>query len=363
MTIKEEIKSMSELVGTIGAGVKSYNDRIAQLTDTVSELQKKMLLQGGAGPTGVSAEVKSMMDYFSGKTSDAEYKATAANTGAVLNGPNGGYLAVEEYTRKVITKMVDDNPLIPEIDMYSISANIAGFPVEKDLPEANFVGEIDTVGDSKLSLAMANVPVKQMSVNIPMSRVLLNSSNVVDVEGYAIERTSKAIAHKMGKVILTGDGVNQPQGILNSKDLKTVKSGAAMSVTVDQLFAAAGAIPEEASANAKWYMSRQTFFTLAGVFGKDSSYINMGLGESMPRSIFGYPVVLCGDMPAFASGSKSILFGDMKAAYKGVQSGPLEFLRDPYSSSAQNVVNLRYWANFGGALVQPEAIIGIKTGA
>lgn len=358
--IKAEIKSMSELVGSIGQGVKSYNDRISQLTDAVSELQKKSMF-GGEKAVGVTPEMKSMLEYISG--TQPEFKATAANTGAVLNGPNGGYLAVEEYTKKVFEKMIDDNPLMPEIDMYNISANIAGFPVERDIPEANFIGELDNVSDSKVNIAMVNVPVKLMAVNVPLTRVLLNSSNVVDIETYAINRTSKAISTKMGKVILNGDGVNQPQGILNSKDLTTVKSGSATSVTIDQLFAAVGKIPEEANANAKWFMSRQTFFAIAGIFGKDSSYINMGLGEGVPRSILGYPVVLCADMPALAAGSKSILFGDMHAAYKGVQSGPLEFLRDPYTSSAQSVVNLRYWANFGGALVQPEAIVGIKTGA
>lgn len=363
MDMNAEIKGISGTVAGIGEKVDSYKMQIKSLTDAVAEMQKKSALTGTAGGNVMSPEYKQMLEYIGGRADVPGTKASASGTGAVLNGPNGGYLAVEEYANKVITKMIDENPLLPEIEMFNISANIMGLPVERGIPSASFLGELDKVSDSNLNLTMVNIPVKQMAVKIPLSRVLLRSANIVNVEQYAIERTSKAIAHKMGQVILNGDGVTQPQGILNAKDLKTVKSGAAASVTSDQLFAAVGSIPEEANANAKWFMSRKTFFDIAGVLGKDSNFINMGWGESVPKTLFGYPVVLCGDMPNLAAGSKSILFGDMRAAYKGVQSGPLEFLRDEYTSADQNTVNMRYWTGLGGALVQPEAIIAVKTGA
>lgn len=63
----------------------------------------------------------------------------------------------------------------------------------------------------------------------------------------------------------------------------------------DAIFDIIAGVPEEALDNAKWYLSMDTFMAIAKSFGKDSSYCNMPLGNGVPASIMGYPVVICAD--------------------------------------------------------------------
>lgn len=245
----------------------------------------------------------------------------------------------------------------------TINANIMGIPVEKARPTVTFQGELDAVTSSTAKLGMVHIPVRQASVKVPISRVLIQSSNLVDIESYTAGAVSKAVADKLGEVIIKGDGVNQPSGIINAAGLKTIKSGASTGVTTDALFDIVGALPEAADANAKWVMKKSTFFEIASVFGDDSSYVHMGLGSGVPRSLLGYPVVFCSAMPNLGTDNNvAALFGDMKS-YKAVQTGGLEYLRDQYTDADQGVVNMRYWTNLGGALVQKDGIIGMKVGA
>lgn len=357
----QEIKSINDMAVKMDERLVGYGQRFEKIEGAISDLQKSAAY-GSVGGATVSPEVKSMIDYMAGRTNEVK-AAAAATTGAVLNPVNGGYLAVEEYANRVIEKVIDGNPLAQEVEMFNINANILGVPVERELPEATFIGELQAVNPSTPKLGMVNIPVKQLACKVPLTRVLLQSSNVVDVEAYTMNRVSKAISDKLGKVILEGDGVNQPQGILGSKALATVKSGASKGFTEDQLFEAMGKIPEAVDGNAKWFMNKRTFFQIAGIVGKDSNYVHMGLSQGIPRSLFGYPVVLCDSMPAVADGSTSVIFGDMRTAYKAVQAGGLEYFRDPYTDSDQGVVNMRFWTGLGGALVRPEAIVGIKVGA
>lgn len=357
-----EVKSIGESVKGLGAGLEKHQADMAEVKSAIADLQRRAAYGGAPSGRVVCDGVKSMIDYMAGRT--AEVKAvTAAGVEAVLNPVNGGYLAVEEYVKGVVEMMAEGNPLMGEVDLQSVNANILGVPVEKDRPAVTFQGEIDMTPASTVKVGMVHIPVRQASTAVPLSRALIQGANLVDIEAYTAKAVANAFADKMGEVILTGDGVNQPSGIINNKSLKTVKSGASKGVNVDSLFDVVGALPEQADANAKWFMKKSTFFKIAGALGKDSSYVHMGLSQDIPRSLLGYPVVFCGAMPNMdTDGNIAALFGDMKS-YKAVQAGGIEYLRDPYSDAAQGVVNMRYWTGLGGALVQKDGIIGMKVGA
>lgn len=357
-----EIKGIGESVKGFDAGLTKIQAEVTDIKGAVADLQRKAAYGVPTSGKQVCEGVKSMIDYMAGRTNEVK-AASAAGTEAVLNPVNGGYLAVEEYAKEVVELMVDGNPLMSEVDFRTIGANILGLPVEKARPTVTFQGELDTTPPSTVKVGMVHIPIKQASTKVPVSRVLIQSSNLVDIESYTAQSVAKSYADKMGEVILTGDGVNQPSGILNAPGLVTIKSGASKGVTTDALFDIVGALPEKADANAKWFMKKSTFFKIANTFGKDSSYVHMGLSQDVPRSLLGYPVVFCSAMPDLATDGKvSALFGDMKS-YKAVQAGGLEYLRDPYTDSDNGIINMRYWTGLGGALVQKEGIIGMKVGA
>lgn len=373
-----EVKQIDEIavkVGDLGkkyeSGMKSATDRLDGLDGRMDALCKKMddmkaMQTAGSAPQSVSEEVKSLIQYMGGVINKGEVKkANPADTAAVLNPANGGVLAVEDYVRQVQLKMVNRNPVLNEVAHYTTTANILGIPVERGVPDAYFVGELQTATATKPKLGIVNLAVKQLTCRVPMSRVLLADSNLVSAETYAVGRTAEVMGWKEEKSIIAGDGVTQPEGIINNKTVikNAKKTGAASGVTRDALIEALMALPEDTDGNAKWLMSRSTFASVVNALGTNSVDIAYGYTRDIPRMLFGKPVVLCESMPALTQTAKpAIIVGDLRKGYASATNGGMEFLRDDYTGWADGVVYMNMWSQFGGVVVDPDAFVGLIPG-
>ena len=348
-----------EVLGKLTEFDAKYATSFDEVKSAIADIQKKQAFAHSVPQ--MDEDVKGMIDYFAGRT--REFKAVAAGTTATVAAPTqGGYLAPTLWDDKVSRKMFDDTPLLSEIDVLNIKAPVVGVAVETSLPGANWVGEIDARTSVTPGMGYKNLTIRQLTCKVPVSRLLLDTSNIENAESYIIERATKSMGIALGDAIINGSGSNQPSGILGDSGLVTQKSGKASALDTKNIIDLIGAIPNDAEPNAKFYMSRQTWAEVLKTFGTDSAFVGLGIKEGVGRSFFGYPVVLCGGMPAVASNNVPILFGDMKSAYKGAVVGGTEFLRDEYSDATNGVVNIHFYKNFGGSLVQPSALVGLKIG-
>lgn len=366
--MKEQMTGAVKKIDDLG---KKYQTEMTDMQNRMEAMKKsiedlKALKCAGPAPApGISEEMKSMIDYMAMRLYSPldVKKASPADTAAVLNPANGGVLAVEDYVRQVQTKMVDGNPLLGEVSSYVTTANSLGVPVELGKPQAYFLGELETAKETTPNLGMVNIAVKSLRARIPMSRVLLSASNLVSAEEYAVSATADAMGYAEEKAILTGDGVNQPSGLLNAKLTKT-KTGAASGVTREALLDGLMMLPERADPNAKWLMNKSTFAKVVSALGKNTLDVTYGYQEDVPRLLFGKPVVLCASMPDLTqTKSPAIIVGDLRKGYATVTNGSMEFLRDDISAWGDGLVMMNFWAQFGGAVVNPDAFVSFIPGA
>jgi HK97 family phage major capsid protein len=82
--------------------------------------------------------------------------------------------------------------------------------------------------------------------------------------------------------------------------------------------------------------------------------------EGQPARLFGYPVVICENMPSISADAFAIAFGDFQAGYTIAERPDLRILRDPYSAKPH--VQFFVSSRVGGAVVDFDAIRLLKFG-
>lgn len=369
-TMMIEVKSLGDRLSKIGEAVDKkltpIEGQLKSMNDVIAEIQLQMQKSafGAQKNNTLTEERKSFVDYVAGR-SDNVPESKAATVG---NPSTGGYLAIPEFVNQVIPQLYERSPLLPEITVFRISANVGAIPISNARPGVNWVGEIEERPVSNVDLGMVNIPMNTMVCSSELSNVLIRDSNLVNAEEYIVTESSSAMRDGIGRAILKGDGINKPIGLMNkdakvNKKIKALKSGVSKGISTDVLFDAMGALNSEAQPNAKWVMSNTTFWAIAKQFGKDSNYVTMPLAEGIRPAILGKPVIIAECPELNTDGNRSIMLGDFRKAYIGIQSEQMTYIRDPYSMSNQGMTRMSYTTAFGGQVVRPEALVAIDVGA
>ena len=345
------IKEIEGIKSSIGA-IPNYGEDIKELKDAVAKMQLAEQKTGFGGmPTG-TPEMKSIVDYMAGR----EVKTT----GTVLVPSSGGYLSVPYFADRVFPKLYNNSPMMSVAEVIQVDGNIAELPIEVSAVDGSWVGEIEQRTASDWKLGMANIPVNEYISVMPVSQVLLEDSNLTSIESYLTNNAARSIGRAVGKAFVSGTGNKQPEGLFTSANLPTfANTGAGYTVDIDDLFTAMGKVPAEALDNAKWLMSSTEFFNLAANY-KDEGVVLMPMADGFRPQIFGHEVVFMDAPNEGTSNAIPVVFGDIFNAYKIVMRKSLEMQRDPYSKADYGQVVMRYRTRVGGALVQPDSVIGIK---
>lgn len=111
-----------------------------------------------------------------------------------------------------------------------------------------------------------------------------------------IESVSNAMVEAIETAIISGDGLNQPKGILN----ETPKAGKALTLAANaefdykNLLKFISAVPAKYRSNAVCFATQSTFFDWMAVTdqtGQPVARVNYGVDGEMSQSLFGMPVV------------------------------------------------------------------------
>lgn len=357
MNMAEYKQVMDQVSNDFQAIIKKQQEMSADyaaLKKSVADFQERSAT-GSAGQVHVSEGMKGMIDYIAGR------KAAPASVG---NPASGGYLAIPDFQARVVAKMYDDSPILNEVETIAVDGNLAYLPYEAAAPEAEWLGEGEKSSNAGASLGVAQIPVNNLRAKVPISNDLIQDSNLVSVETYLINSTSRSMARSIGKAIISGTGVKSPQGVTNAKTVRKIKSGASKGITADAIFDITAALPDEADPGAIWAMRKDTFFAIAKQFGKDSTYVNMPMSEAIQPMILGHKVVFCADYAGLdTDGKVCATFGNFREGYKAVQAGGMTYQRDEYSASDEDQTVLRFKQRIGGQVVIPDAFVNVQVGA
>jgi HK97 family phage major capsid protein len=126
-----------------------------------------------------------------------------------------------------------------------------------------------------------------------------------DLDTYLMREFARRFARAEEKVLLTGTGIEEPLGLLNSAD--SISSTEVGKISFDDVITLYFSLDPEYRKHAVWVMSDETAFSLR--MQKDQS--GYPLWQEDHDTLFGRPVVTSPYMPAAASEAKPILFGDL----------------------------------------------------
>lgn len=213
-------------------------------------------------------------------------------------------------------------------------------------------------------------PTGELYANPAASQTMLDDA-AFDVEAWLADEIAREFARSEGAAFVSGSGVNQPIGFLNSTvtdepddqrdfgTLQYIASGSAGSFAgsdgEDALVDLVHALKPAYRQGASFVMNSATLARIRKFKTADGAFLwQSSLAQGQPGTLLGYPVVEAEDMPDIAADSLSIAFGNFRAGYLIAERSATSILRDPFTNKP--FVHFYATKRVGGQVMNSEAI-------
>jgi hypothetical protein len=227
------------------------------------------------------------------------------------------------------------------------------------------------VGSSDITNTLA------LSFQLPLSEAeqkILDDA-AVNVESWLAGKVADKFARVEGAGFTTGTGVGQPRGLFayttaatgddsrswgQFEHVVTGANGAFHTTKADPLQDLLGAFKDQYLQRASWLMRREVRTAIRKMKEATSDrYLwEPSLQMGQPDRLLGYPARVDQYVPAIATGSLSLAFGDIAEAYTIVDRMGIRTLRDPFT--AKPYVVFYSTKRTGGGAVNFEAVKFLK---
>lgn len=303
------------------------------------------------------------------KNADLISRAQGEGTGSA-----GGFLVPDEWRDAIVEKLLAYGGLMNAAEKLNTSdgrplswltndetaENLAEITPEHALWDtgADLVFGTRTLGAYKYTTVGAS------SLPLKVSFELLQDS-AFDLRGFISKKFAQRIARKLAQDLVTGTGVNEPQGIISTQGgLTSLTARAAAAPTYAELLAIVHGIDPEYREGASWLMNDATLALVRGVVDGAQRPLLWNTSDDLSGSLkgltlLGYPVVIDQGMPTStdASTNKSIVFGNLRDAYvvREVKAFEMITLNELYAQNGQ--VGFMGWARYDGMVQDPNAAV------
>lgn len=288
---------------------------------------------------------------------------------------DGGYFVTPDVTGRIATKVYETSLVRQYASVQSISTDaLEGM---EDLGEAGagYAGEHATSGNTTTPQAGKwKISVFWIDTEPKATQQLLDDASV-NIEAWMAGKVSAKFARFENAEFVTG-AANKIRGFAGGYDF-AADSGAgvawekigylatgvdgdfAASAKGDKLIDLMGLLKNEYLAGAAWFMRRSVITDIRKFKDGQNNYLwQPSFVAGQPETIMGYPVARMEDMPAKASGSFSVMFGDLRTAYQIVDRQGVRVLRDNLTSKPY--VKFYTTKRTGGGMVNFEALKALK---
>ncbi len=342
--------------------------------------------------SGHNAERKESFQPLDEKAYD-EYKAAHARylrkgdrllthdevkTLSVGSDPDGGYYVTPDTGGRIVKKVYETSPMRQICSVQAISTDaLEGI---EDLGEAGagYAGEQVQGSDATTpQIGKWRIPVFWIDTEPKTTQQLLDDASV-DVEAWLSAKVGDKIGRFENNEFVTGSA-DKIRGIASYTTAADSGSGAtwgtighvvsganadfvaAASFPADKLFDLIGTV-KQAYLGSSRFLTRRSVITkmrkLKDTTGQFLWQPSLVMGN--PETFAGYPITRAEDMPALATDSLSLAFGDFAAAYQIVDRQGIRVLRDNLTSKPY--VKFYTTKRTGGGVVNFEAIKFMKFG-
>lgn len=272
----------------------------------------------------------------------------------------GGYLVPEEYDKRLIDGLTEENIMRTLGTTITTSGehkiNIAGAK-----PAASWIEEGGALVFEDASFEQIILDAHKLHVAIKVTDELLYD-NAFNLESYILTQFSKALANAEENAFLNGDGVGKPLGIFaeNGGGQVAITTNTQSSITADEIINLVHSLKRPYRKNAKFIMNDQTIALIRKLKDNNGAYLwQPSLQAGEPDRLFGYPVYTSAYVPTVVAGKPVIAFGDFSyynIGDRGVRS--FDQLRELFAGNG--MVGFLAKERVDGKLVLPEAVQILK---
>jgi HK97 family phage major capsid protein len=353
-----------------GGAAPETKEALDKLNNRLDELQAKISNPARTQDTGGInlAERKEMADWARGKAM------------SVGSDPDGGYTVKPDTTGRIVAKIYDTTPMRQICNVATISTSDAyeGL-IDNDEVSAGWVGERGTRSETDTPvLGKYRITPEEIYAEPQITQKLLDDS-ALDIGAWLEMKIGDLIGRTQNAAFITGNGIIKPRGFTTYTTAATADSTRAWGVIEHVATANNGDFPASTPGDTL----HDTIYKLKAAYRQGASWMmpkaalgkirkfkeattnaymwQPGLQANQPNLLLGYPVIESEDMPALATDSLSVAFGNFREAYTIVDRQGIRMIRD--SLTAKGYVKFYTTARVGGAVVNFEAIKLVKFGS
>lgn len=311
------------------------------------------------------------VEMFLSKGKDAldeeQIKALATDTDG-----NGGYGLAITQAAKITDFMFETSPMRAYASVGKISTGEWKALIDSDEAGAGWVGErAGRPATSTPTLGEKVITTHEMYADPRATQTMIDDASF-DVANWLAGKVSRKFSRLENTAFVNGDGVVQPRGILTYADgvigpagerekIEQIESGAVGAIDSDAMFDLQGALKADYNGNARFFFNRATLTEVRKLKDGQGNYLwAPGFNGGTGPALLGKEYALFEDMPALATDSLSVAYGDMREAYQIVDRTGIRVLRDPYT--ARPYVSFYTTKRTGGDVVNYEALKLMVTG-
>lgn len=266
---------------------------------------------------------------------------------------DGGYLVPEEYDRRLID-VLDDENIMRTLGTKITTSGQHKINIAATKPAASWIEEgcALTFGDATFSQIFLDA--YKLHVAIKVTEELLYD-NAFNLENYIVTQFGRALANAEEDAFLNGDGKGKPLGLFAATGGGTVADTLTAAVKSDDLISLVYALKRPYRRKATFILNDQTLASLRKLKDNNGAYIwqpSYQAGE--PDRLLGYTVHTSAYAPADA-----IAFGDY-SYYNIGDRGTRSFAELKELFAGNGMVGFVAKERVDGKLVLPEAVQILK---
>ena len=266
---------------------------------------------------------------------------------------DGGYLVPEEYDRRLIDTLSEEN-IMRRLATIITTSGEHKINIAATKPAASWIeeGGALTFGDATFSQILLDA--HKLHVAIKVTEELLYD-NAFNLEGYILDQFGKALGNAEEDAFLNGDGTGKPLGLFAATGGGTVAGTLTAAIKSDDMLDLVYALKRPYRKKASFIMNDKTLSSLRKLKDNNGAYIwqpSYQVGE--PDRVLGYAVHTSAYAPEDA-----IAFGDYKY-YNIGDRGTRSFseLRELFAGNG--MIGYVAKERVDGKLILPEAVQILK---
>jgi len=264
----------------------------------------------------------------------------------------GGY-ATDDRLLNMLVQIRDDQNVMRGLATVIQTSQDVKIPVESTLGTAAWTAEEAAYNDSDDALTEVTLSAYKLTRLVKASQELM-ADGVFDVAAWVVSQIGRAIGIGEEAAFVNGDGSDKPTGLVGGSSLGVTATSAA-AITSDEVIDLYHSLGRPYRVNGTFVMADATAKLIRKLKDGNSQYLwQPGLAGGQPDTILGRPVVTSDNMPAAATGKKSVVFADISRYYIADRAAPtVQRLNELYATNGQ--VGFVGSARVDGKLVQAAA--------